>query len=260
VFIFRNLPSQLKVPYLKNPIKFSLIMKKTFLILIFCLFVSACSFGATDESAQGSSDTGDLYEQAMENLDQQKFSEAIELFSKYIEQNPKSADAYFNRGGTYGRMGMTAESIADFSQVILLEPEAGDAYFNRAIAYGMQGKYADAITDYNMALELNPRAYTVFLNRGLAFKNLGLFEDALKDFEFSIKAVDTDPRPYGAAAQIYELQEDSENAEKKHRKAAELGLKESQTWMEKKNLPYEKPEKEFTPQGNSAPQEVELNL
>ena len=49
------------------------------------------------------------------------------------------------------------KAIRDYSMAIKLEPKTAEAYSNRGNAYGEKGDFNRAIQDYNKLVELDPR-------------------------------------------------------------------------------------------------------
>jgi uncharacterized membrane protein YhaH (DUF805 family)/regulator of sirC expression with transglutaminase-like and TPR domain len=112
--------------------------------------------------------------------------------NKAIELAPDSADAYYNRGDAYDRMGEYGKAIADYNKAIELDPNHASAYYNRGCAYGEMGAYDKAVADYNKAIELNPNDSLVYYNRGLAYSKRGEVSKAVSDLMKCIE-LSTDP-------------------------------------------------------------------
>ncbi|MBM4137528.1 MAG: tetratricopeptide repeat protein, partial [Nitrospira sp.] len=109
-----------------------------------------------------------------------KYKEAIDVFNRAIELNPKDARAYNNRGSAYQDSGNYWQAINDYNRAIELDPNAR-AYNNRGSAYQDSGNYWQAINDYNRAIELDPNA-RAYNNRGAAYYSLGNYKQAIKDY------------------------------------------------------------------------------
>jgi tetratricopeptide (TPR) repeat protein len=116
-------------------------------------------------------------------LEAKQFDEAINEFTKVIEKNPSSPEAYYNRGLAYAKKGDTEHAIADYSKAIDLNPRDADTYFNRALAYYKKGAIQEAIDDYTKVIQLDPRQADVYYNRALAYGKKQDYEAAWKDVE-----------------------------------------------------------------------------
>lgn len=81
-----------------------------------------------------------------------RYEEAVAGFSKAIELDPTYAEAYYNRGFAYNKMGhYDKKSIADYTKAIELIPDFGDAYKKRAINFYEVGKCDEAWSDVRQA-------------------------------------------------------------------------------------------------------------
>ena len=76
-------------------------------------------------------------------------------YSKAIELNPNDADAYYNKGCTYGEAGEYDKAIADYSKVIEMDPSSADAYYNRGCAYSEKGEVDKAVGNLKRCIELS---------------------------------------------------------------------------------------------------------
>lgn len=87
--------------------------------------------------------------------------EAINYFTKAIEIDPDSAEAYHNRGLSYAgsKMNRPDLAMADFSKAIEKNPHDGDNYFMRASLYFDQREYDKAWEDINKVKALGLKYY-----------------------------------------------------------------------------------------------------
>ena len=99
--------------------------------------------------------------------------------TRRIRLNPRYADAYYNRGIAYEKLGQYQRAIQDYDEAIRPNPRYADAYNNRGIAYDSLGQYQRAIQDYDEAIRLNLRYTDAYNNRGIAYKNLGQYQRAI---------------------------------------------------------------------------------
>jgi tetratricopeptide (TPR) repeat protein len=84
---------------------------------------------------------------------------AIEQFTEAIRLDPQDADAYGNRGLSYGELGEHQRAIKDYTEVIRLNPQRkyALAYYNRAMAYSSLGMDEEAARDWAKYRELSGR-------------------------------------------------------------------------------------------------------
>ncbi len=107
-------------------------------------------------------------------LDAEDAGERIAHFSRAIEVNPASYDAYYYRAVVYHAGGHYELAIADFSHALGIRPESSVAYNNRGVAYHQMKKYDLAISDFSKAIELNPSFGEAYNNRGLHCARRGI--------------------------------------------------------------------------------------
>jgi tetratricopeptide (TPR) repeat protein len=95
--------------------------------------------------------------------------------------NPKSADAFYNRGRVYEYEGDYTRAIPDYDQALTLKPGDADALCGRGSAYSQKGDYDRAIQDYDQALRINPAYVLALANRRLAYTRKGDYLRAMAD-------------------------------------------------------------------------------
>jgi tetratricopeptide (TPR) repeat protein len=137
-----------------------------------------------------------------------QYDKAIADFSRVIEIDPGSKEAYYNRGITYGMIGQVDKSIADYSRLIEIDPKYVKAYSNRGADYFNLGQLDKAIADYTMAITLDPNYTDAFYNRGLAYGKLGKWENAIADYSRVLEIDPNNTMAYSNRQDAYEkLQE-----------------------------------------------------
>lgn len=119
-----------------------------------------------------------LWKQA-QYTDSQK---AVAFLQKAIQENPRFAEAYNNRGNAYRDMKEYAKAMQDYNMAISIAPNFEKTYSNRGNIYFDQRNYLMAIRDYNKAISLNASYSLAYLNRGLAYHQLKKDELACRDF------------------------------------------------------------------------------
>src|SRR5437764_592157 len=102
------------------------------------------------------SDTPELLKDARAQLANNKVDLALQLVNRAIENDPKSADAYFLRGIIREEQRQHAEAIADFTKTIELEPRNAQAYNHRGSERFKQGGITESIKDFDKFMTLKP--------------------------------------------------------------------------------------------------------
>jgi Tfp pilus assembly protein PilF len=138
--------------------------------------------------ARGGDQAGDSYKTAMEALNNGKWDEAIQHFSKAIEADPKQVASYLGRCRAYYAKGNYDKSIVDCDQAISLDPMNAEAFYYRGRAYQFKGTTDRAIEDYSTAIRLDPKHAAAWANRGYLNHEMKKdYEQAKKDYEQSLK-------------------------------------------------------------------------
>jgi Flp pilus assembly protein TadD len=108
---------------------------------------------------------------------------ALGYWTKAIRKNPKSSEAYNNRGLAYYNLKRYQQAVKDYSQAIRMNPEDAIAYNNRGNAYYEMMKYEPAESDYNKSLTINPQYANAYMNRGLVYYQMDKTDQACADLE-----------------------------------------------------------------------------
>ncbi|MDE1860480.1 MAG: AAA family ATPase [Candidatus Micrarchaeota archaeon] len=99
----------------------------------------------------------ELYKRAGSLFEENKFEEAITLYSQAIHEDEKYSSAYFNRALAYAIMNKYEEATRDAEMVLNLEPESHDAPYVMGIIAEYQNDYEGAKEWYEKALARNPK-------------------------------------------------------------------------------------------------------
>lgn len=115
--------------------------------------------------------------------------DAIDYFTKKIEQFPKQAKWRYARAVAWTNKGEMKIAIADYTELIRLQPTA--AYYHvRGICYHAEGEYAKAISDFNEAIRMNPKSARYLDSRSESWHALEEYARAIEDCE---KAIHLEP-------------------------------------------------------------------
>jgi tetratricopeptide (TPR) repeat protein len=89
-----------------------------------------------------------------------KYDEAINLFTKSLQQDPNNFRAYHFRGIALSKKGLYDKAIADLKMSAKLNPEYPDAYGLMAIVFDITGDYRSAVWAYKEAYKREKSAKT----------------------------------------------------------------------------------------------------
>ena len=80
----------------------------------------------------------------------------IEDAREEVRNNPDDAEAHYNLGIAYSKLGKYKEAIESFKQAIRINPDFADAHFNLGLAYVLSNDRASALEQYEILKSLDP--------------------------------------------------------------------------------------------------------
>lgn len=98
----------------------------------------------------------EIYDQAGKLFEENKFDEAIGLYTQAIEKYAEYSSAYFNRALSYALQSHYEQATNDAMKVMELEPDAPDAPYVMGVISEYQHDYDGALEWYAKSLKNNP--------------------------------------------------------------------------------------------------------
>ena len=90
------------------------------------------------------------------SLSKGEFDSALTDYTKAIEINPASPEAFLGRGMAYANKRSFDLAVADYNKAIELKPKYSAAYENRAESFEKKDEKEKAAADYDKAVEFEP--------------------------------------------------------------------------------------------------------
>jgi tetratricopeptide (TPR) repeat protein len=115
------------------------------------------------------------------------YSDAISIYQKLLQRNPRDPDALNNLGAALVKIGLYAEAEEHFREATRLHPDFASAHSNLGEVLRIQGQFQDAENWLRRAVKLNPKHTDARNNLGLTFVFLGRLGDATNQFKKSLK-------------------------------------------------------------------------
>lgn len=128
--------------------------------------------------------------EALEAHSQQRYKEAIQIYTQILRQKLKPlirSIVYNHRGMAYFVMGEYEKSINDFSRAIKFDSQNLRAVNNRGLAYRMLKKYDLALEDFQKSLEIDQYQYETYHMRALTYFDLMDYPKALSDCDKALR-------------------------------------------------------------------------
>jgi len=186
-------------------------------LALLTLIPTAAALAQTREMRPDAVSYSRSFARGVERFDAGRYEESLEAFLDAVAANPRDAEALFNVGAAYERLGRPLEASTAFRSALELRPAyakarprlcsslvaAGQFWegveaCGRAVRAGRgepelfilyartfagAGLYDQAAEAYKQAIRLKPDAAEYHLALGLAFERLGEYRDALDSLE-----------------------------------------------------------------------------
>ncbi|HMG90650.1 MAG TPA: tetratricopeptide repeat protein [Chryseolinea sp.] len=187
-------------------------------ILIITLAFAALICRAQDKKI----DVGRLYEKGEEAFNDARYQEALSIFNKCLQENPKFAEAYFSRAATREQLKDLQGAHTDYNIYLELKPNQPEALYSVAILQYQLGKYEESKENLLKLLTVPPGETTKVYFRISAsttgknqittaqsgikhqvFNYLGMSETKLKNYKAAIVWLDSAIQIEGKEADYY---------------------------------------------------------
>jgi len=122
---------------------------------------------------------------------QKKTDDAIEVYKKVLELDPKNAEYMAYMGYLYYEKDDFLEAIELFNKALDIDPEAPFVYFLLGNAYSRIGRIVDAIRAYDLSIFLDFDIYDAHVEFAIKYERMGRLKRAIKEY---IAAYEIDPR------------------------------------------------------------------
>ncbi len=118
-----------------------------------------------------------------------KLKEAVEIYTDFLDRNPRSAEALNWRGMAYDDLNEPAKALNDFNKAIAVSPNYVDAFNNRGEVFRKQKKYKEAANDFRQAIKLDQNFAEAHYNLGLINEIQHQYKPAVQEFSEYLKLV-----------------------------------------------------------------------
>ena len=137
-------------------------MRIQILLFAFLILITETLTAQWYDPAKVNKRAAEIYGVALENIQQDKFSNAIKLMQDAIKADPRLVDAYLSLGGLHANAKNYNDAEVNFDKAFELDAEySRDYYLPYSIALAGAGKFQKALENVNKFLEspkLNDRS------------------------------------------------------------------------------------------------------
>lgn len=151
----------------------------------------------------------------------------IAVFTAQLKQHPANAEAYFNRGTLYLRMGNSVAAKADLKQALAKGATFAAAYNNLGALDLARGDTKAALANLERAIARDPQEADAYVNRGILHFRAGDYDKALADFNHAIARNAQCAPAFAARGALHALSGQNDAAKSDIEKAVSLDRYES---------------------------------
>src|SRR5688572_8252174 len=119
-------------------------------------FIGIYQIEKVEGQLTNTSSVSELIDEGNLLLNFERYTEALSLYEKALEADPKSVSALFNKGLALHHLDRYEEAINWYDKALLINPEHTDALYGKGAALRDLARDAEAITWFDKALEVDP--------------------------------------------------------------------------------------------------------
>ena len=149
------------------------------------------------------------FDEGVRFFESDEYDKAIDAFAVAILLDPEHANAWFNRGVSYARMGWFPQAIEDYDKAIRLNPQLGlegvavpddrvsvsvrvplpaaESPFEQGVRLFKVGEYEEAIDAFTRSIILDPERADAYFNRGILHAKLGRLMEGMEDYDEAVR-------------------------------------------------------------------------
>lgn len=109
-----------------------------------------------------------------------------QVLQKAVNLQPAYAEAHYDLGVAYNKLGRNREAVGAYQQAIHFKPDFFQAQNRLGVAYNDWGKRNEAMKAYREAIRLKPDYPEAFNNLGTAQAEAGKYKEAIESFRQAI--------------------------------------------------------------------------
>lgn len=127
----------------------------------------------------------DLYDIALEHLDQENYGQAIISIERYVDENPENKNGKLLMAVIYGHLSNYSKVLEILSKISPSPEESSKYstvyYVELGDTYKEMGDFTEAIKYYDMAIAAAPNETVGYIMKGCCLASFGKYEDAKRE-------------------------------------------------------------------------------
>lgn len=180
-----------------------------------------------------------LSEQGMKALDEKRYTDAIDTFSKAVAADPKDYSLHFNLALAYSLAGKNGEAIPEYKKTLELKPGLYQAELNLGISLLREKQPSEAAQYLTTAAAQNPKEYRANYYLAAAELGAGQFAQAEQSYNAALAIDAKSPDAELGLAHALAGENKLDDAAVHFKKAAELNANYRNDLLELASM-YEK--------------------
>jgi Flp pilus assembly protein TadD len=152
--------------------------------------------------AKDSTKFDNLYNLGVMYLDRDRMVEAINIFAKANQLQPKNVKVMVNLGIAADAVGHSDEAQGWYGKALAVSPDDPMAMCRMASSKYAQAKYDDAMADIRAILAKNPKSHCAYFTLGVAFADAGIYRDAIRMWRKVVELAPDSPEAVSAKESI----------------------------------------------------------
>ncbi len=117
-----------------------------------------------------------------------RLGEAEASYRRVLQINPDVIGAHINLGILLNELGRLNEAEASYQRALKIKPGLTEAHYNLGILFKKQGRWEEAEASYRRVLQNKPDLIEAYISLGDTLKELGRLDEALANYRLALKA------------------------------------------------------------------------
>ena len=143
-----------------------------------------------------------VYALGVAYMDRERMQEALRVFEKANQLQPKNVKVLVNMGIAADAVGHPDEAQGYYSRALALTPADSMAACHMASSKYAQGKYDESMTMLREMIAKNPGAHCAYFTLGVAFADAGIYRDAIRMWKKVVELAPDSPEAVSAKESI----------------------------------------------------------
>ena len=152
--------------------------------------------------AKDSSKFDKVYALGVAYMDRERMQEALQVFQKAMQLQPKNVKVLVNMGIAADAIGHPEEAQGFYTRALAIAPTDTLAGCRMASSKYAQGKYDESMNMLREMIAKNPGAHCAYFTLGVAFADAGIYRDAIRMWKKVVELAPDSPEAVSAKESI----------------------------------------------------------